>query len=63
MEAAIVHLADIFCRALNMGYGGDNKIPPLDTQAWELLKIDSSAIDTIMGTMHREYHDISTFIS
>jgi putative nucleotidyltransferase with HDIG domain len=63
MEAAIVHLADIFCRALNMGYGGDNKIPPLEPQAWELLKIDSSAIDTIMGTMHREYHDISAFIS
>ena len=28
MEAAIVHLADILCRALDMGYGGDNKIPP-----------------------------------
>ena len=63
MEAAIVHLADIFCRALNMGYGGDHKIPPLDTQAWELLKINSSAIDPIMGTMHREYRDISAFIS
>jgi HD-like signal output (HDOD) protein len=63
MEAAIVHLADIFCRALNMGYGGDNKIPPLEPQAWELLKINSSAIDTIMGTMHREYRDISAFIA
>ena len=63
MEAAIVHLADIFCRALNMGYGGDNKIPPLDTQAWELLKINTSAIDTIMETMQREYRDISAFIA
>jgi len=63
MEAAIVHLADIFCRALNMGYGGDNKIPPLDKKAWELLKINTSAIDTIMETMQREYRDISAFIS
>jgi putative nucleotidyltransferase with HDIG domain len=63
MEAAIVHLADIFCRALNMGYGGDNKIPPLDGSAWERLKIGTGAIDTIMATMRREYRDISAFIS
>lgn len=63
MEAAIVHLADIFCRALNMGYGGDNKIPPLDGSAWERLKIGTSAIDTIMATMLREYRDISSFIA
>ena len=63
MEAAIVHLADIFCRALNLGYGGDNKIPPLDKKAWELLKINTSAIDTIMETLQREYRDISAFIA
>ncbi len=63
MEAAIVHLADIFCRALNMGYGGDHKIPPLDKLAWERLKIPTDAIETILETMHREYRDISTFIT
>ena len=63
LEAAIVHLADIFCRALNMGYGGDNKIPPLDKLAWERLKIQTSAIETIMETMRREYRDISSFIT
>ena len=63
MEAAIVHLADIFCRALDMGHGGDNKIPPLDQAAWESLKIKTYAIETIMATMHREYRDISSFIA
>jgi len=63
MEAAIVHLADIFCRALNMGHGGDDKIPPLDKFAWESLKIQTGAIETIMATMHREYRDISSFIA
>ena len=61
-EAAIVHLADIFCRALNMGSGGDNKIPPLDRFAWESLKIQSNAIEGIMETMHDEYDDIRSFI-
>ena len=62
MEAAIVHLADIFCRALNMGSGGDNKIPSLDRFAWESLKIQTNAIEGIMETMHDEYGDIRSFI-
>ena len=63
VEASIVHLADIFCRALNMGHGGDDKIPPLDTFAWERLQIPTGAIESIMATMHREYRDIASFIS
>ena len=62
MEAAIVHLADIFCRALNLGSGGDNKIPSLDRFAWESLKIQTNAIEGIMETMHDEYGDIRSFI-
>ena len=63
METAIVHLADIFCRALNMGFGGDNTIPPLDRFAWQSLKIQTSAIESIMETMQDEYGDIRSFIS
>jgi len=63
MEASIVHLADILCRALNMGYGGDNKIPPLDKAAWESLRIKTAAFESIMATMQNEYRDISTFIA
>jgi HD-like signal output (HDOD) protein len=63
MEASIVHLADIFCRALNMGFGGDHKIPPLDPTAWETLKIKTGALERIMETMQAEYRDISSFIS
>ncbi len=63
MEASIVHLADILCRALNMGYGGDNKMPPLDKFAWESLRIRTDALELIMETMQDEYRDISRFIS
>ena len=63
MEASIVHLADILCRALNMGYGGDNKIPPLDKSAWASLRIKTDSIEVIMETMQDEYNDISSFIS
>lgn len=63
LEAAIVHLADIFCRALSIGYGGDDKIPSLDAFAWESLKIKSSAIEPIMDVMKKEFDDISLFIT
>ena len=63
MEAAIVHLADIFCRALNIGFGGDDKMPSLDAFAWESLKIKSSAIEPIIEVMKKEYDDISLFIT
>ena len=63
LEAATVHLADILCRALNMGYGGDNKIPPLDKQAWEALRIKTESIESIMETMQAEFRDISNFIA
>ena len=63
LEASIIHLADILCRALDMGHGGDNKIPPLDKSAWEFLKIKTDSIEAIMETMQNEYSDISRFIS
>ncbi len=63
LEASIVHLADIFCRALNLGSGGDNKIPPLNKLAWQSLKIKTSALESIMETMQDEFSDISKFIS
>jgi HD-like signal output (HDOD) protein len=63
VEAAIIHLADIFCRALDIGSGGDRKIPQLDQFAWETLKIKSSAIEPILEEIKREYDDISMFIT
>jgi putative nucleotidyltransferase with HDIG domain len=62
-EAAIVHLADIFCRALDIGYGGDDKMPALDAFAWESLKIKSSAIEPIIEVVKKEFDDISLFIT
>ncbi|MBW1851084.1 MAG: HDOD domain-containing protein [Deltaproteobacteria bacterium] len=62
-EAAIVHLADILCRAMDMGSGGDNKIPPLDKEAWENLQLKVSAIEPIAEEMERQFQDISIFIT
>ena len=59
--ASIVHLADILCRALCMGSGGDNKIPPLEKNAWDALSLTRSSIDPIMDNMETEYEELSSF--
>ncbi len=61
-EAAIVHLADILCRAMNIGSGGDNKIPPLDKNAWETIQLKLSAIEPIMQEIENQFGDISSSI-
>ncbi len=61
-EAAIVHVADILCRAMNIGSGGDNKIPPLDKNAWETIQLKLSAIEPIMQEIENQFRDISSSI-
>ncbi len=62
-EASIVHLADILCRSLNMGWGGDNRVPILDGRASNILQLDPDSIQTIMEQMEREFEDIAQFIA
>lgn len=61
-EAASVHLADIFCRALEIGSGGDQRIPELDSQAWEILGLKTNDIEALLHQLETEYHDICPFI-
>ena len=62
-EAAVVHLADILCRAIDIGSGGDNKVPPLDKEAWESLQLNINAIEPILDQMESQFQDISPFIN
>ena len=61
LEAGIIHISDIICRALNLGSGGDQKIPPLNKAAWNALRIKPAAIESIMADLMREFDDISSF--
>jgi HD-like signal output (HDOD) protein len=63
LEAAIVHLADILCRSLNIGYGGDNKMPALDKTAWDSLRINLPAIESMLAEINKEFDEISLFIT
>ena len=57
-NTAILHLADILCRAEAFGSGGDRKIPRLASSALEILKLTIDDVCEIMGRMHEELCDI-----
>lgn len=61
-QAAAVHLADILCRALEIGSGGDDRIPALNPSAWEALDLRTADIEVLMRDIDAEYRDISPFI-
>lgn len=60
-EAAVVHLADIFCRALDYGSGGDDRMPDLNMAAWEQLSIRPQDIETILRDVEAGFEDIRAF--
>ena len=54
--AAIVHLADILARGMGFGDGGDNTMPPIDHEAFELLKVSDKIIATVIAASDEEFH-------
>ncbi len=57
-RTAMVHLADVLCRAEALGSGGDRKIPRLLPAALELLEMDIGDIGKIMERMDAELDGI-----
>lgn len=57
-RTALVHLADILCRAEAFGNGGDRKIPRLDPSALVLLDMTIDDVREVMGRMNEELSDI-----
>ncbi len=62
-EAVIVHLADILARALGLGSGGGDKVPPRDEAAWRALKPSPGFFDAVMAAMLEEFEDIRSFLN
>ncbi|MBU1863471.1 MAG: HDOD domain-containing protein [Candidatus Omnitrophica bacterium] len=60
---ACVHLADILIRSLDIGNGGDKKIPRIHKEAWEVLGLDYHALDEIMESIENELTDVELFIA
>jgi putative nucleotidyltransferase with HDIG domain len=54
-RTAVIHVADIVCRALGLGYPGDSRIPALDPRAVELLRLTRDDLAAVVDQVRREW--------
>ncbi len=59
---AIVHIADIFARALGVGSGGDDKIPVVKDESWDLLQMDKIDLGKFLSRIDSEVDKASVFL-
>ena len=57
-RTAVVHVADVLCRAESFGNGGDRRIPLLSVSAMEELDLEMADLEEIMHMMDRGMRDI-----
>ena len=62
-DTAIVHLADIISRALLLGGETNERIPPLDMDAWEATGLASEQIDPLMRATEEEFRKGKEFLA
>jgi HD-like signal output (HDOD) protein len=63
LGAAVVHLADILARALQLGHGGDPQVPPLDPRAWDRLGLAVSDLEPMLRAIDRKYPEVSQILA
>lgn len=57
-RTAIIHVADIVCRARGFGYAGDARLPILNREAWEFLKISMADVAAIYEQLDGELAEL-----
>lgn len=57
-----IHLADILVRAMEIGSGGDNKIPIINKKLWEEFGLNEQVLQLIMIDMQNELRDVEQFV-
>ena len=62
LEAALVHLADIICHALALGFTGKCLVPPLEPAAWERLDIPAGSIGAIVKQVEPQLAETLTIL-
>ncbi len=63
LEAAIVHLADIFCQAMEFGCSGERYVSPLQPNAWERIGIPVNMMATIIRQSEAQIDETFAILS
>jgi HD-like signal output (HDOD) protein len=56
-DAAVIHIADSIVHAMQLGNTGDECIPPIREQAWELLGLPVDILPYVMDQIDKQFND------
>jgi HD-like signal output (HDOD) protein len=58
LEAAIVHLADIICHAMQLGTSGEKFVPSLEKEAWDQVGLPVSILSPVLVQLESQFEDV-----
>lgn len=56
-RTAVIHIADVMCRARGYGYAGDGRLPAIDREAWNLLRISMEDVRDVFLQLDHDLAD------
>ncbi|MGC3975872.1 MAG: HDOD domain-containing protein [Nitrospira sp.] len=62
LQTAIVHVADVLVKGLACGNPGDDLVPPLSRQAWDLVGLDAQSLAQSLAQASEEFHTIDDYL-
>ncbi|ALA60944.1 HDOD domain-containing protein [Nitrospira moscoviensis] len=62
LHTAIVHVADVLVKGWGCGNPGDDQVPALSRQAWELVGLDEAALDACIAKAAEEFATIDDYL-
>jgi len=62
VQATVVHLADIIVNGLGIGSSGEKFVPPLNTEAWELLGLPPSSFEVVIKQASHQLAALDLFL-
>jgi len=57
-EAAAIHFADFFVKAMELGSSGDPLVPPLNPEAWEVLGLSTGFLERLWSRVDSQWREI-----
>ncbi|SLM28292.1 putative signal transduction protein [Desulfamplus magnetovallimortis] len=60
--SSIVHLADILCRTINLGNGGDTQVPVVCQESWKMMNLNTQILKKIFFKIEDEYEKATEFL-
>lgn len=62
LQTAIVHVADILVKGLGCGNPGDDQVPPLARQAWNMVGLDEATLAACLAKASDEFATIDDYL-